>query len=153
MRVLMLVARLAQASRPEQLTPSRESNSWSAAGVGVVPGDAEQFGGDAQMGEVAGDIARAAGNETFALKFHHRNGRLGGNAGDPAPEELVKHNVAQHGDAGAAGGGKQLADAGQWKVFAHGRCGKKAVQASLARKAVSGLVGLAAVCGAGRPIS
>ena len=87
MRVLMLVARFGAGQKAGAADAvAREQLVEPARGL-VVPGDAEQFGGDAQLGQVAGDIARAAGNETLALKFHHRHRRFGRNARDRCPKE------------------------------------------------------------------
>jgi len=47
-----------------------------------------------KLAQIAGDVGRAPGIKRFAGNFHHRHGRLGRNATNLAPNELVEHQVA-----------------------------------------------------------
>ena len=78
-----------------------------AAGV-VIADHTKNFRGHAQRGQIAGDVGRAAGHETFALEFNNRHGRFGRNARDVAPNELVEHHVAEDKRAGFARGSQDL---------------------------------------------
>ena len=61
------------------------------------------------MGQVAGDIARAARHKALAFKFHHRDRGFRRDSSHFAPDELIQHDIAQHEDARPARGREQFA--------------------------------------------
>ena len=73
--------------------------------------------GTSQRGEIARDVGRAAGHETFALKIHHRHRRFRRNPRHAAPDEMVEHHVADHQHARLARSGQNLPDAGVARVL------------------------------------
>ena len=54
----------------------------------------------AERGDVAHHVPRAAGTHVLVGHVHHRDGRFRRDAIDPAPDELIEHEVAhdQHAD-------------------------------------------------------
>ena len=67
------------------------------------------FGGE--LADIAGYVGRAARIVGFAGDVHHWDGRFRGNARDLAPDELVKHKVADDEDALAGEPGDEAAEA------------------------------------------
>ena len=108
MRVLMLVCRAEFFTRPAQpMFCSPKSFSKFFRGI-VVANGAEKFRRRLQRNEIARDVGRAAGHETFAVKIHDRHRRFRRNARYAAPDELVEHHVADDEDAGLLRGGQNL---------------------------------------------
>ncbi len=56
-----------------------------------------------KLSQIAGDVGGAPGIKRLAGHFHHRHGRLGRNATNLAPNELVQHQVADDEQALFAG--------------------------------------------------
>ena len=56
-----------------------------------------------KLAQIAGDVGGATGIKRFAGDFYHRHGRLGRNATNLAPNELVQHQVADDEQALFAG--------------------------------------------------
>ena len=85
-------------AQPFPLHPAAAHRLLQRLGLGVLAHNAQQRHPDAQPGQVAGDIGRAAGSVVLALDIHYRRGRLGGNTGRGAQPVLVEHDVARHQD-------------------------------------------------------
>ena len=68
----------------------------------VVPHHGHEGHRRTERGQVADDIARAAGQGDLALHRQDGNRRLGGDALHPAINVAVQHRVAHHQDGGAA---------------------------------------------------
>ena len=79
--------------------------------VFIMANRAEKFRGHVERGQIARDVGRAAGHEAFALEIHDRHRRFRRNARHAAPDEMVKHHVADDQHAGFTRGGQQFPDA------------------------------------------
>ena len=155
MRVLMLVARLAQASRPAQLTPSRESNSWSRPASASCPETPSNSVATPRWARLRATLPAPPG-----MKLSRSNSTTGTGASGEMRATLPQRNWSSITSPRTMTRARPAAESNSARARDNGRfllswyvCEKKAAQVSSARKAVSGLVGLAVVCGAGRPIS
>ena len=107
-RILRLVWRFPSRVRPDESIPLLFEDGLQLGGGGVIAHDAQQFGPGTKLGDIPGDIPRAAGHETLATIVHHRDGCLGGDSGNITPKEVVEHDVSDDDHAGlckAAGDG------------------------------------------------
>ena len=66
--------------------------------VRVAAGEPRELDPQPQVGQVTGDIGRAAGALGAAPQPHHRHRGFGGDALDLPPEIAIKHQIADHQD-------------------------------------------------------
>ena len=72
----------------------------------ILPDPASQFGMDPQGGEIAPHIGGTTRVSSFLFYVNHGNGGFRGDAGNPAVNKLVEHEVAHHEDAESAEPGR-----------------------------------------------
>src|SRR5262249_18242483 len=104
MRVFWVVAPSATVTTPLVAAPRRASDSIRWRPGADAPGDTRRPRGG---GHVARDVAGAAGPEVLVDDVHDRHGCLRRDALDPAPDELVEHQIAHDQDPHATQAARQ----------------------------------------------
>ncbi len=111
MRVLTIVGKAAVFDHGGSVDPVRFQELAQLLPAAIRPQQTDDRRSRDELAEVARHVGRAAGVKTLARHFHHRHRRLGRNAADFSPDELVQHQIAEDENAFGAGGGQDFSQA------------------------------------------
>ena len=97
MRVLSVVGRLTSVMRVSSAGFGARVAQLGAHALAraVCADDADDRGAHAERAQVGEHVGRAAEVDSLAAYVHDGDGRLGRDARDVAPDELVEHHVAE----------------------------------------------------------